>query len=250
MKKICRNIMVMVVVAASIVATSAHASVVISGTRVIYPGNEREVTIKLTNEGKAPALVQAWLDTGQINESPSKIEVPFTLTPPIFRMDPGKGQSLRLSYTKEPLPQDRESLFWLNVLELPPKHKTSDDINTLQMAFRTRIKVLFRPQGLPGVVDDAPARMKWEVIHQGSDYVLKATNPTPYFVNMARVALVSGGASFDAGQGYVRPFDSQQFVIQGLKSAPAVDAKVDYTSINDYGAPKDDKQSLTAAGSH
>ncbi len=150
--------MVMAVFALSWLASSAHASVVINGTRVIYRAKDREVTIRLSNEGTAPALVQAWLDTGDPNTTPDESNVPFTLTPPLFRLDPKKGQSLRLIYTQEPLPQDKESLFWLNVLEVPPRADggaSSNDRNLLQLAFRSRIKVFFRPAGLQGDADDA-----------------------------------------------------------------------------------------------
>jgi hypothetical protein len=51
-------------VALALCMVGAHASVVINGTRVIYPSDEREVTVKLSNEGSLPALVQAWLDDG------------------------------------------------------------------------------------------------------------------------------------------------------------------------------------------
>jgi chaperone protein EcpD len=113
--------MAMTAFALSCLVSSAHASVVISGTRVVYQAKEREVTVKLSNEGSSPALVQVWLDTGNPNATPDESDVPFTLTPPLFRLDPKKGQSLRLIYTQEPLPQDKESLFWLNVLEVPPR---------------------------------------------------------------------------------------------------------------------------------
>lgn len=133
----------------TLVASQAHASVVISGTRVVFPSNEREVTIKLTNDGKTPALVQTWIDAGDQNASPETINVPFTLTPSMFRMEPNKGQTLRMIYTNEPLPTDKESLFWLNVLEIPPKANDGADRNELQIALRTRIKIMFRRKAWP-----------------------------------------------------------------------------------------------------
>ena len=233
---------------AAIVAGSAHAIVVISGTRVIVPAQEREVTIKLTNNGQAPALVQVWLDKGDQNSSPDKVEVPFTLTPPLFRLDPNKGQTLRLIYTKEPLAKDRETLFWLNVLEVPPKpaSQASDaQANTLQLAFRSRIKVLFRPQGLAGSADEAPARVTWEVVPDGKGkYALKATNPTPYFVNLGKVTLQAGGRSFDADPGFVAPQGLQLFPLKGLDAQPGASAEVDYLSINDFGGGVEGKQPL------
>ena len=47
--------------------------------------------------------------------------MPFTMVPPLFRLDPKKGQMLRIVYTQEPLATDKETLFWLNVLEVPPR---------------------------------------------------------------------------------------------------------------------------------
>lgn len=100
------------------------ASVVISGTRVIYSSEAKDVTVKLNNVGKAPVLIQSWIDDGDMTVKPENIRVPFILTPPINRVDPGKGQTLRLSYTGAALPMDKESVFWLNVLEIPAKNSS------------------------------------------------------------------------------------------------------------------------------
>jgi len=66
----------------TLMATTAQAAVVLSGTRVIYPAQEHEVTPKLTNEGKGPVLVQAWIDDGDLNVTLDQVKAPFTLTPP------------------------------------------------------------------------------------------------------------------------------------------------------------------------
>ena len=117
---------------ALLLTQAAAASVIINGTRVVYPGNEREVTVKLDNHGTSPALVQAWLDDGDPKVTPENSDAPFVLTPPISRIEPHKGQTLRLMYTGKPLPQDRESVFWLNVLEVPPTPTDEGAKNYLQ----------------------------------------------------------------------------------------------------------------------
>lgn len=175
MKRVLRHLAA-AAIAACALAGHAGASVVVAGTRVIFPSTEREVTIKVNNVGTTPALVQAWLDTGDAVASPDGIDVPFTLTPAMFRLDPSKGQTMRLIYSKAPLASDKETLFWLNVLEIPPRPKAgADAANQLQMAFRTRIKVMFRPQGLPGKPDEAPAQLQWSVLQTHDGYALKAT---------------------------------------------------------------------------
>ena len=246
MKKMFRKLCVLAAIGAGFAANLAQASVVIEGTRVIFPGKEREVTLKLKNTGKQPALVQAWFDKGDPTVAPEKLDVPFTLTPAVFRLDSDKGQTLRIIYTKEPLAQDRESLFWLNVLEVPPK---SDAANQLQLAFRSRIKLMYRPQGLPGASEEAPAQVSWEVVpgEGGAGYALRASNPTPFHVNLGELELVVGGKRFDAGAGYVPPRGSQVFPVSGLNERPAGDARIDYSAINDFGGPVKGQRPLGAA---
>src|SRR5580692_2276209 len=146
-------------------APCATAGVVVDGTRVVYPAAKREVTINVQNPGETPSLVQAWLDAGDPHAKPGESKVPFVLTPPLFRLDPTKVQSLRVVYTHDPLPENRESLFWLNVLDIPPRAAANSDApNQLDLAFKHRMKVFFRPAGLSGSAADAPARLSWKLV--------------------------------------------------------------------------------------
>ena len=49
---------------------SARASVVINSTRIVYPQNDKEVTVRLESKNQAPVLIQAWLDDGDENATP------------------------------------------------------------------------------------------------------------------------------------------------------------------------------------
>lgn len=217
-------------------AQPAWADVVVNGTRVVYPGNAREVTIQLTNNGSTPSLVQAWLDNGNPRVSPDKSDAPFVLTPPIFRIDPHKGQTLRLMYTGRALPQDRESVFWLNVLEVPPAPSGEAGKNYLQLAFRSRLKVFFRPVGLPGRAGDAPGKLHWKVVPTDGGLSLECDNPTPYHVSFSRLGVVVGGHAYTyAKGGMVDPRAKAAFPLEGLSAVPATGTEVDFTTINDYG---------------
>lgn len=222
-------------------AGGAQAGVVITGTRVIYPEAEREVTVKLNNEGSTPKLVQAWLDEGDPKTLPNESKAPFTMVPPLFRLDPKKGQSLRLIYTHNSLPKDRESVFWLNVLEVPPRDAsaTADgSVNKLQLAFRTRIKVFFRPTGLTGKPDDAAAQISWRFVGKNDGgYVLEASNPTPYHVSFSRVAATAGGVRWASEKGgMVDPGSTQTFDVGHVQTMPSAPVAVEYTFLNDFGA--------------
>ncbi|MCY1216164.1 putative fimbrial chaperone YadV [compost metagenome] len=217
-------------------ALPAQASVVIAGTRVIYQATDAEVTVKLSNEGQAPALTQSWIDSGDLRAAPSAIDVPFTLTPPVARIDPGKAQTLRIVYTGEPLPQDHESVFWLNVLEVPPRPAAEDsDSNKLQLAFRSRIKLFFRPSGLKDSAAEAPAAVSWRVTRAGAHAALEAHNPTAYHVSFSGVELLGGGKRVRSSEGgMVAPGQTAVFPLAG-DAVPGADSKVRYRAISDFG---------------
>jgi chaperone protein EcpD len=225
--------------AAAVVTTLAQANVLITGTRVIYPAKAREVTVKLDNPGTVPALLQVWIDDGDASNAAQQRPMPFTLTPPVFRIDPSKGQMLRLTYTKEPLPADRESVYWLNMLEIPPKPANADGQNLLQMAIRTRIKVFFRPEKLEGNPNQAPAQLTWQLMpsaHDAGQVVAVAKNPTPFHVNVANARVEIDGKTYDSAAGMVEPRGQHEFVLKGLQTLPAGTPRIRFTTINDYGA--------------
>ncbi|BBP80164.1 fimbrial chaperone [Pseudomonas sp. Ost2] len=229
----------------------ARASVIITGTRVVYPANQKEVTIRFENKNQKPALVQVWLDTGDEEVAPEQARVPFLATPPIFRMEPGKQQVVRLAYTGESLPKDKESLFWLNMLEVPPKARDSEESNQLQLAFRTRIKVFFRPRDLPYPPAQAVEKLRWTLVSGVQGPALEVHNPTPYHLNFDSVELVAAGQRHakpvgQTGAGnMVNPNASNRFVLPSLKSAPAAGALVEFQTIDDYGARHSHKVQVT-----
>lgn len=226
------------IAAAGVVATPmAVAGIVVDGTRVVYPAAKREVTINIHNPAESPSLVQAWLDAGDANAKPGESKVPFVLTPPLFRLDPTKAQSLRLVYTHDPLPADRESLFWLNVLDIPPRSAANPDLpNQLELAFKHRMKVFFRPAGLAGSAANAPAQLTWKLVAQdGKIVALQAINPTAYHVSLTLLAVTIAGRSTNAKADMVDPFATRRFELPEALTAAGGPAAVEYSFVNDYG---------------
>jgi chaperone protein EcpD len=217
---------------------TANASVVIAGTRVVFPAANGEVTVRLSNEGSQPALIEAWIDDGDPHSTPDSAKVPFLITPPLVRMNAGKGQSLRIVYTGQPLPNDRESLFWLNVLEIPPKptSKPGEEQNTLQFAVRSRLKLFFRPAKLVGEPNIAAQQITWKVVVDGTGYALEAHNPTPYHITFSKLSLSVGNTVYAPDNGMVAPLSSLRLPIKNLSQAPTAGSVVDYAAINDFGA--------------
>lgn len=100
---------------------SAHAGVVMGGTRVVYLEGQREVAFSITNmEKETPYLIQSWIEN---IDSKNKTAPPFIVTPTLFRLDAEQKNSLRINYLGTPLPTDRESVFWLNIKNIAPSKK-------------------------------------------------------------------------------------------------------------------------------
>jgi chaperone protein EcpD len=219
-------------------AAGAHATVVIGGTRVVFPAQNGEVTVRLSNVGDTPALIEAWIDKGDPRSTPDKVDTPFLITPPLFRMEAHKDQSLRILATSPHLPADRESLFWLNVLEVPPRPSgpQAADKNMLQFAVRSRLKLFYRPAKLPGDPLKATGELSWKAGHGGQGIVLDAHNPSPYYITISKLSLDVGGKPYTADIGMVAPFGDLQLAVKGLTGIPAAGTVLSYTTINDYGA--------------
>jgi len=218
--------------------TTAQANVLIGGTRVVFPAKDGEVTVRLTNDNDHPVLVESWIDRGDIHSTPESVDVPFLITPPLFRMEAKKEQSLRIVYTHEQLPADRESLFWLNVLEVPPKPTgaQAEGQNLLQLALRSRLKLFYRPVGLQGDPAKAPAELTWKVVADGKGFALEAHNPTPYYVTITDLSLVVAGKNATAELGMVAPMSDLRMPLHDVMQKPATGSVISFTSLNDFGA--------------
>lgn len=211
-------------------ASSLANNIIVNGTRFIYPGNEKEITVQLNNTADRPAVAQAWLDTGDASETPDTIKTPFQITPPISRLDAKGGQTLRIKLMdKNGIPQDKESLWWLNILDIPPTVKTAgkEDQNFLQLAIRSRFKFIYRPVGL-GSRELAPEQL---VVNANGNN-LTINNPTPFFITITKIS--TDGKNGLTDKTVMLAPKSQTSVV--LKKAIRAGESVVLNNINDYGA--------------
>jgi chaperone protein EcpD len=224
-------------------AGAASAAIVIDGTRVIYPAKSREVSVRLSNHGDTPLVAQSWIDAGKPQVAPGEVATPFLLVPPLARIEPTRGQTLRLMLTQPPATQDRESVYYLNVLEIPPKSDDAGAGNTLQLSLRSRIKVFLRPEGLSGSAGAAPQALVWRVKREGAAHSLEVYNPSAYHVTLSKIALHAFSAPANLGNGMVAPHGTLSFA---LPQAPAAATRVDYSYIDDYGAERDQDKAIAS----
>lgn len=201
-------------------ATTAQAGVVIGGTRLIYEAGKKEASLSVNNSGKSPYLIQSWVESN--NGSAEKAS--FIITPPLFRLDGEQQNVLRVVRTGSTLPSDRESLFWMNIKSIPSATNEADS-NTLQIAVKTRLKLIYRPQGLTGTPEASTQKLSWKI----SGNTLVVSNPTPFYMNFQEIRM--GGKAL-SGVTYVAPMSQATF------TAPAgtTSRNIDWKIISDYGA--------------
>ncbi|EOI5730375.1 molecular chaperone [Cronobacter malonaticus] len=217
--------------------SSCTASMTISGTRIIFPGNEKDVSVRTNNKGGQPALVQVWVDDGKTDSNINTVKIPFVVTPPVYRVEPGRGQSVRLVYNGMALPQDRESVYWFNMLEIPPAPDDNIKRNRLELAFRTRIKIFYRPQTLTGNSEASVDKLRWKMITDSDKGVgIEVTNTTPYFFSFDTAKLNTKTSKIELMMDMVAPGATARFYpTKKLTSSVSVNS-VNFWLLNDYGA--------------
>ncbi|MCS4251337.1 molecular chaperone [Pseudomonas sp. BIGb0164] len=158
-------------------APPARAALKIEGTRLIYLGQDRGASIGVVNQAARELVVQTWI-TG--DDTSANGDVPFVATEPLVRLGPGEHHSLRLLYAGEGLPTDRESLFWLNILEIPLK---PENANSVQFAIRQRLKLFYRPPALAGGSAEAVQQLVWRT--QGGRVTV--SNPSAFHLSLVNL---------------------------------------------------------------
>ena len=156
-------------------------------------------------------------------EDNAREKAPFLITPPLFRLDGKQENVLRIIRTGGNLPADRESLFWLNIKSIPSSERNAN-INTLQIAIKTRIKLLYRPASITGNPEDMTTQLSWHT--RGNQLIIE--NPTPFYMNFQEIKL--DGKKVDKAT-YAAPKSETVFTTPENITAHTVSWKI----INDYG---------------
>lgn len=158
------------------------------------------------------------------------------MTPPINRIDQGKSQTLRISRIKDINSSvNEESIYWLNVLEIPPKpnEANAEYANNLQIALRTRIKLFYRPESIKKTLSstEAAEQLEWSVV----DGDLSVTNNSPYHVSLVSIILKYNKYNEVIEGEMISPNSTRKFKTKNTISDIS-DKTILYEYVNDWGA--------------
>lgn len=188
LNKFAVPVLMTVLLLTNAMTTMVQAAVRPALTRVIALESDKETSIKLVNDDKnQDFLVQSWIEDQSGNDK----NLPLILTPPLFKIGAGREGKLRMVILPGKIPQDRESVYWLWIQEIPQVSKVKS--NQLQIAIRTRLKVFVRPSSLKEKSADTVGKLTWQVRREGGKNWLVANNPTQYYASFSELTLTVAG---------------------------------------------------------
>jgi chaperone protein EcpD len=207
----------------------AYTAVTIDGTRIIFHSGAKSTNVQLRNGVNQPALVQTWIDNGNEMEIPKGETIPFILNPSLTRIEAQKGQIIRIIPTNvSTLATDRESLFWFNMLDIPPEDEALKDIDKIKFNVRTRIKLFYRPKNLKISPTKAYEELQFKLVNKNE---IEVNNPTPYFITLTNIDDVNQQTNYLNKAVVLEPFDNKKINLnQDIKNH-----SFDYSVINDIG---------------
>ncbi|ENV3821657.1 fimbrial chaperone [Escherichia coli] len=152
-------------------STQSMAAFVLNGTRFIYEEGKNNISIDIINRSNSTYGGQVWIENTNQGDG-----VYMVTAPSFFKIDKNQKQIIRIMNVNDSLPKGQESLFWINVQEIPPKPKDADS-NILAIAMNTQVKLIYRPKDLIKKRGNAESQIK--VINSNGKTYLK--NPTPFY---------------------------------------------------------------------
>lgn len=193
----------------------------VGATRVIYEGDKNQASVPVSNPSQRAYLIQSWVSKDIT--STGAMDTIFLTTPPLFKLEPKSSNNVRIVYNGATLPQDRESMFWLNIKAVPSTAKSEIGSNSLVLAVKTQIKLFYRPAGLSGNPMEAHKQLKFKT----QNGKLTIVNPTPYNISFAELKI--NGLSVDD------PVTVMPFSTYALNKKSTSGSTVTWQVINDYG---------------
>lgn len=181
---------------------AASAGVMADRTRIILADGALEQSVQLVNVNDYPVMLQAWVDNGQGSQAPDTIVSSLFVMPAVVRLQPHEIRSVRVLYTGDALATEKESVFWLNLYEIPLLSDKNKDGNTprVLLGINTQIKVFYRPTGLPASAASLAPALEFSIRREDAQWFVVCRNRSPYFASFAGMHIEAEGAQYPVRQ--------------------------------------------------
>lgn len=157
--------------------TSSFAGFGLETTRVVYnETNNNEGFVAFNSDKNTNYLLQSWVE--DLN---GKLTQDFVITPPLIKLMAQQKNTLQVTKNTT-LPNDIESMYWINVKFVAPSNEDLENI--LRYSMTNRIKLIYRPQSLKN--DNIEKEIK-ELRWSAKSNHLIVSNNSPYFINIGKL---------------------------------------------------------------
>lgn len=229
------NMWVMLFVSLTLCGT-AMGGVLASKTRIIFNSDEREKSLMLANTNPYPIILQTWVDQGE--GSFETTDAPFLVLPPVRKM-PAQGiEGIRILYNGQSLPTDKETVFLLNLYEIPMIKKQKDQEHYMSLAMNTQLKLFYRPKQIKKMLPESIVdQLEFKII-QDNDYLyLECNNLTPYHASLINLKLTSADLNIivESEMDMMSyPYAKKRYTLIG-KILPGIDYMFKFDLVDDQG---------------
>lgn len=157
------------------VSFATYSGVVVDSTRHLYKEGAREISANLENKDNIPYLIKSWVEPREGIQTSF-----FMVTPPLFRLEAKQKNTVRIFPNAHitNAPKDRETVYYFNVMSIPPTSDADTDKNKIQLAVRHRMRLIYRPLSLQDLsINQEAKKLEW----RKTNNKITLKNPTPFF---------------------------------------------------------------------
>ncbi|PSW46604.1 Clp protease ClpE [Photobacterium leiognathi subsp. mandapamensis] len=165
-----------------LISHAANATLTLNKTRYIYDSDQQSISLTIKNPSQKLYGGQVWVDN--VSEKGTR---PYFINSPSFFKIKGKAkQIVRVMKVAKDLPKNKESIFMLNLQDIPPSFKG----NGVAVAVRNQVKLIYRPHALEKGRKGAESDLTVRYLPGEQELV----NTTPYIFAIGEVKDIHGKA--------------------------------------------------------
>ncbi|MEX9754417.1 molecular chaperone [Providencia vermicola] len=206
-------------------ATNGTGGVGLNSTRLIYNQGEQSISVSARNNSSINYLAKFnVIKSANISD---KSATPFSLSPPLVKIDKGTSQDIRIYMQPHSLPQDRETVFYFTATMIPSTNGPIEGAG-INIGYNTIIKLFYRPKNLTISPEDA----RKGLIVKSTPSGVVVENNLPYYISLSKlnVGKTKIELSLQKNNTMIAPFSSFNYLVPGAKSGIAT-----WVAINDLG---------------
>jgi P pilus assembly chaperone PapD len=230
----------------SVLSCYSFAGIMANSSRVIYNEGVNQKSVILVNTNPYSIFTQTWVDNGEAN--PDFKSSPFVVVPTMFTLKPEEIKGINIIYNEMELPKDRESVFWLNLYEIPAVPRNDLKQDYLNLAMNTQIKIFYRPKKLNKLdLNTVQKELKFNWVKNSQELLLNIENPSPYYINIIGINLSNSTSHSKLNneiENMISPFSNKSYRLENKEYINGINNILEYILIDDMGMKEKYTQNL------